>query len=196
MLTSWHIFSSLPSKGGIEVERGTEVKKTKTEVRKMDLKRFQNWFLVGAVIGIVISLILPPIIAWLVGTTGVTGVTFAAYNVREQFANYAAQGNAFAGYILSFIGGGISLPGVVITAIGLGSLMYLLRVLFDVLGINMSFKWKLFAIVVLATVVAGYVVSKSLPVFAIEPMIFMVITGAMISFVAEQVSKALKLPLN
>jgi hypothetical protein len=125
----------------------------------------------------------------------VTGVTFSTYNVREQLAAYANQGNAFASWALSFIGGGIQLPSIIITAIGLGALFFISRHIYDLLGIKFDPTSMRIAVAVLSTVIAGYVVSKQLPTFAVAPMLFMIGTAVLITYLMEFIGKESRMKL-
>jgi hypothetical protein len=171
--------------------------KQRRKTRMANIKH-GGWFVYGAVAGVLLSLVLPLIIGWLVGTTGISGVTFATYNVRESLTAYAAQGNAWAGVLLSYIGGGIQMPAIVLTALGLGTLLFAVRWLFDILGLESMVPAKVRTPVLLlvASILAGWVISgdisKGLPAFAWGPVIFFAVTGLLISFVMDWFYKMAK----
>ena len=164
-------------------------------------KQLQGWLLYGAIAGGILGLVLPFIIGLIVGQTGVTGITFATYNVRQELTGFAANGNVFASWVASMVG--ISLPGgaiwaVVITAIGLGVAMALVRFVVGLVGLELG-KNKHMIIALLSAAVIGAVVSGNvsagLPAFQVGPMLIFAATGWLVSYLMAEVYKMLRMAL-
>jgi hypothetical protein len=152
-------------------------------------KQLLDWLKYGAIAGGIIGLVLPFIIGLIVNQTGITGITFATYDVRTQLTSFAANGNIFASWVASMVG--LSLPGgtvwgVVITAIGLGVAMALVRFLVGLFNIDLG-KNKHMWIALLSAAAVGAVVSGNisagLPAFQFAPMIFFAATGWLVAYV-------------
>ncbi len=157
--------------------------------------KHQDWLIAGIMLGLVIQLVLPPLIGWLVSSSGISGITFATYNVRQELAAFADAGNAFASWAGSYVGLGWSLEGFLMSAIGLGALAFGVAWLFDLLKVKVKPKNKMFWVFVLSSLISGFVVSKTLPEFAIAPILFLGATAFLATYILKWVYKLLKMPL-
>jgi hypothetical protein len=166
-----------------------------------NFKQLEGWLIYGAIAGGILGLILPFIIGLIVGQTGITGITFATYNVRAELTSFAANGNIFASWVASMVG--IALPGgaiwaVVITALGLGVAMALVRFIVGLLGLELG-KNKHMIMALLASAVIGAVVSGNvsagLPAFQFGPILVFAATGWLVSYLMAEVYKLLKMGL-
>ncbi len=159
-------------------------------------KKYLDWLIFGAATGLILSVVAPAIIAWIVGQTGVTGITFATLNVRSQFKLLADQGNAFYSLLTNWIGFGVTLPGVLMSMIGLGVGAALVRWLLDLVKIEIPSKFRIVGVMLIAHLIMGIVISKALPAFEIVPMAFLVLGGLGAAYLMELLyKKVLKMPL-
>jgi len=165
-------------------------------------KQLQGWLIYGAIAGVILGLVLPFIIGLIVQGTGISGITFATYDVRASITSYANQGNPFMSAIGALIGIK-NLPGgeiwaVVFGALGLGVAMAAVRFVVGRLGLELG-KMKHMWVALLGSVLMGAVVAQNisagLPVFQVTPLIVFGVTGLLISFVMAEVYKLLRMAL-
>lgn len=155
----------------------------------VNMKKIWNWFLLGAVGSLLFSLVLPFIIGLIVGQTGIEGFTFATYNVRSEFQALANNGNLFASWMLSMIGGGIQVPAIILSAVGMGALFAIsVLLLEDMLGLKLGkTQSRIFWVTILSSVASGFIVAGNLPAFEWAPVVFLGVSGLLASYVLSMV---------
>ena len=156
------------------------------------MKKYWEYFKAGGLLGIVISFVMP----WvnkLIGD-GVYGVTLSIYNIRAEVLGFATQGNLFAKFLLNYLPGGVPalsglpvwLVSAVITGAGVGAMVVVGKLIVETLPLGLNKKNELLAAFVLGSIGAALLVAGSLPTFAVEPLLFMVITGFILSFLLQK----------
>jgi len=152
--------------------------------------KFKDWFLAGAFLGVVLPLLMSAI-TWLLGLVGqeTVGVTFATYGIKENILAYVGQGNLFGGYLLSYVGN-ITIPGIAVSALGLGLLVYLARYIAE--WLKLKNKIMLPAVFVIAGLLQGMIMNLQIPKFEILPLLFLGITAYIVSFILKAAYKNLK----
>ncbi len=148
--------------------------------------KYEQWFGAGSILGGLLAVVLPILMG-----LGEYGITFSIYNIRTELQSYLTQGNVVGEYLLNFVGV-MSLPGFILTALGMGLLVVVSRWVVETLSIKVKPRMKMVFVFVLASLMQGLIVSGSLPTFAIEPMVFILITGTILALVTEQLYKAMK----
>jgi hypothetical protein len=163
-------------------------------------KQLQSWLIFGAVGGIILGLVVPFVIGLLVQGTGISGITFATYDVRASITSYANQGNPFMAAIGALIGIK-NLPGgevwaVVFGALGLGVAMAFVRFVAGFFNIELG-KNKIMIVALVAGVLMGSVVAGKIsgPEFQITPLLIFGATGWLISWLMTAAYKQFNMSL-
>ena len=150
--------------------------------------KFGDWFKAGAIMGGLLSVLLPLLIA-----IPTIGITFSIYNIRENLAAYVGQGSIFGQYLLAFVGE-FSVPGILIAAVGMGVLVFLARHIVGMLKF-IPVKHKFPAVFVVAALLQGIIMTMQLPAFELMPILFLGLTALILSYLLKTVYKQLKMPL-
>ena len=152
--------------------------------------KFFNWFKAGALLGLALPLLMS-FVTWLLGLLGqeTIGITFATYGIKENILAYVGTGNVFGSYLLSYIGE-ITFPGMIASAVGLGVLVYLARYIAG--WLKLKAKIMLPAVFVLAALLQGVLMTLQLPKFEILPLLFLGLTGYVLSLVLKATYKKMK----
>lgn len=155
------------------------------------MKKYWEYFKAGGILGVFISFVVP----WVNKLLGdsVYGVTFSIYNIRSEVLGFATQGNMFAKFLLNYLPGELPamsglpvwLVSAVITGVGVGAMVVLGKWIVENLPLGISKKHELLASFVLGSLGAGALVAWSLPSFAVEPLLFLAITGFILSFLLQ-----------
>lgn len=166
--------------------------------------KYMNWLIFGSLTGLVLGLAAPWIISQLVSATGIGGIQFATFNLREQLTGVAQTGNPVSQWAAGLVG--VTLPtgsiwvSALITALGLGAAVAAVAWLYDlflgkILELVIPVKHKLVTILILAEVLVGIALQKQFPAFEIAAMIFLLATGIVSVFIMRWVYKATKMEL-
>jgi hypothetical protein len=165
--------------------------------------KYLNWLIFGALTGLVLGLVAPWIIGQLVTATGIAGITFSTYNVREQLSGVAATGNPVAAWAANFIG--VAIPSMwwvtaLMSALGLGAAVAAVAWLYDnilgkIIEMLVPAKHKLVSILILAEVIVGIALQNQYPAFEFVALLFMLLTGILSVYIMKWIYKLTKMTL-